>query len=215
VTSGTEALARRSTAMRPKIGFLNIECVGARAAGFIAVYHRESQPAGDVRGIGYRPARTRALGAKRRARCAPSGKFSRFRCRLACFLIVLSLSLLGARFAQRFRCFGRASRARVPASRRASARATLIMVTPVTMSQLFLLPVGRESRVVSASGLTVCVVCVSSAVCVCGVCLVVVAWAAGRPRPGGPGAGARGARESLLSFITKGVLYRRKQKNFL
>jgi hypothetical protein len=52
----------------------------------------------------------------------------------------LSLLLLGACFARRFRGFGRASRARVPASKRAS-RATL-MVTPVTMSQLFL-PVGR------------------------------------------------------------------------
>jgi hypothetical protein len=79
------------------------------------------------------------LGAKRRARSAPSGKFSRFRYHLTCFLIVLSLSLLRARFAQRFRCCGRASRARVPASSRAS-RATLI-ITPVTMSQLFL-PVG-------------------------------------------------------------------------
>jgi hypothetical protein len=79
------------------------------------------------------------LGAKRHARSAPSGKFSRFRCRCACFLIVLLLLLLGARFARSFRCFGRASRARVPASRRAS-RAALV-VTPVTMSQPFL-PVG-------------------------------------------------------------------------
>jgi hypothetical protein len=73
-----------------------------------------------------------------------SAKFSRFDAVLLSFLIVFSLSLLGARIAQRLCCFGRASRARVPASRRAS-RATLI-VTPVTMLQLFL-PVGDPGSI--------------------------------------------------------------------
>jgi O-antigen ligase len=64
----------------------------------------------------------------------------------ACFLIVLSLSLLGARFAQSFRCFGRALRAHgslLVGALRAS-RAAFIMdhgYPSKTMSQLFF-PVG-------------------------------------------------------------------------